>query len=117
MLDCGDCMEMNDESVRAMQHCGWIPQSKWRSAGFPCAVEWGVKEVPVCPGYMLLLPQVQEAQRAAFWTEKGLLRERYEGVEPTGVLMDCVEHLSSAVQDVETHILNESSEASKNGIR
>jgi hypothetical protein len=44
--------------------------------------------------------------------EKGLLKERYEGEELTGVLFDCIEILNGAVGDLEMQI---SSEAANRG--
>ena len=58
-----------------------------------------------CPGYLCRLPQVNEVVQARAWFDKGLLKERFDGLELTGSLMDGIELLESACNDVETYLM------------
>ena len=71
-----------------------------RGPGFPAPPDWP-DDSEICPGYLVQMPAVGEAARARLHWEKGHLRERYEGLKLTGLLLDCIEVLNGAVGEVE----------------
>ena len=74
--------------------------------GFPVPANWG-EDPAICPGYLINLPTVIECARAKLHWEKGLLKERYEGYELTGVLLDSIEILVGAVAEAEASLVSE----------
>jgi hypothetical protein len=105
-LDCHSCVGMMSAAIRARWNCGLLNPKKRTGPGFPVPPSWGA-DSEVCPGYLITLPQVQETARARVHWEKGLLKERYEGEELTGVLFDCIEILNGAVGDLEMQVSSE----------
>ncbi len=88
---------------RAGWSCGWLSKSRRTGPGFRPPTSWPVQEPRICPGWCIALPQVIEAARAMRW--KGSLRERYEGLAPTGLLMDCLDVIEANVSDVESEMM------------
>jgi hypothetical protein len=52
-----------------------------------------------------MLPQVLETARLYSWWEKSQLELRLNGVQPTPLLMDCLDILQGAVNELEGEIL------------
>jgi len=105
-LNCSTCEKDLPANVRARWNCGFLTPKKRVGPGFPSPAGWEADK-DICPGYIIQLPQVIEVARARVHWNKGLLRERYEGEELTGVLLDGLELLEGYVQDLEIQISNE----------
>jgi hypothetical protein len=82
---------------------GWIAKAEREAPGFIVPTAWPVKRPAICPGYVITLPQVLEAYRAINWV--GNLRERYDGVRPTALLMDCIDIAKATLGEVEAHAM------------
>jgi hypothetical protein len=67
--------------------------------GFSSPLDWPIESPAVCPGYLVTMPQVLEAARALAW--KDSLQVRYEGIAPTGLLMDAIDVMQGAMNEVE----------------
>lgn len=100
-MECDACKRMTAETQREYMRCGWMPTSM--RTGPNMHTEIG--ELDTCPGYLIRLPQVNEAARARMHWEHGSLEHRYDGQEPTGTLLDCIEILVSQISEVESEAL------------
>ena len=105
-LNCSSCVKQLPKATRAMWNCGLIPPTSRTGPGFPVPGNWG-EDPPICPGYLITLPTVIECARAKLHWEKGLLKERYEGEEVTGILLDSIEILSGAAAEAEAQWISE----------
>lgn len=100
-------MQRNSELTRQMLGCGWasVPPERMRPfVQVPTPLKFeplkdaeGSRLAPVCPGYLVGLPAVQEVADAWFW--KHDLRMWAEG-QPTPELMRMVRVLDAAVNEV-----------------
>lgn len=85
-LDCSQCLEWMDESARAAARCGWLPAHRLpeldpepdpaKRTANPLLPQHAPSPVSQeCPGWLIALPEVQEAVHARMWWEKGQLGE------------------------------------------
>ena len=65
-----------------------------------------VGDPEICPGYLVALPEVLDAFRAHLHWSKGQLRERLDGLDSTGILMDCIEVAEGASRLLERYVLD-----------
>jgi len=84
------------------QRCGLLPRDP-EAPGFPAQTNWPVDSPSACPGYLVTLPQVLEGARALAWKDN--LVQRYEGLEPTGLVMDAIDIVQSSISEVESAML------------
>jgi hypothetical protein len=103
-LDCTACKEACTECGRAEMHCGFLSEQSW--SGSPPLPNGYPDEPSCCPGYLVSMPIVQEASRARFWAERGMLRDRYDGHPLTEAVFEAVEQLEVAYQEVESYELD-----------
>lgn len=103
LLDCERCLKNTTRQYRRKLNCGWLPKSEHTGPGARINVPFRFpsEEVSECPGWLIQLPRVYETQVAYFWTEKGMLRERYPGNESLELLMSCVQVMSAEQRAVE----------------
>lgn len=81
--------------------CGFLPKVDGAIPPVPDGYNGG--RPTHCPGYYLHMPQVQEASRAAYWRDKGSLREFYDGEELVQLTKDGIDIISSAQQEVQNY--------------
>ncbi len=110
-LDCSKCVERAPKAVRASMNCGWAKPCERTGPGIlstklpPDYRVGDATSADVCPGWLIQSPQANEAVRASGWAKDGLLREFYEGEEPTGLLFDCMDIVRSSISELEAHVL------------
>lgn len=98
LLDCDQCMQDNDELLRAGLGCGWIPPSAlvraapWTHPGYTDA------PLTTCPGYTTKLPEVIEINRARLHWKAGAIRE-FCGGRPTENVLRGIEILEGAANE------------------
>lgn len=104
-MDCTDCKANLTTVERGMRGCGYLPPGKrsgtFRSDKLPAV------ESDMCPGWLITLPQALEAARASGWRTQ--LGQFYEGLEPTGVLMDAIDVFSHEIEVVKAAIMADAS--------
>lgn len=64
----------------------------------------------VCPGYLVQLPQVEEAYRAYSWRKEGALREFYGGQPLTPLAKFAIDTAAGEARAVEQHCIREARE-------
>lgn len=95
-------METITTEERTYLGCGFEPRLERDTPYIPRGFE---HRVTVCPGYSSRLPEVVEVSRAyVHAAEWGTLRDRFDGLDPTGELLDGLEHLRGSVKALETYI-------------
>ena len=99
-LDCTTCEKDLPAKVRARWNCGLLSIRKRVGPGFPSPPSFG-GDTEICPGYLIAMPQVIEVARARVHWQHGLLKERYEGEELTGLVLDGLELLEGYVSEME----------------
>lgn len=122
-LNCYKCMDSPrmTESVRASMGCG-LMRADQRTGYFNSPLPWDdvvnhrrgesyAEQMErcsgtICPGYVVSLPQVQEAALCAAWQDKGSLESRLDGEPVTGLLRECIDEVRGASNAVESHMLN-----------
>lgn len=74
-----------DLEQRRRMHCGWMPKEDWLGEKAELSDLMGCSEqlslLPVCPGWLVRQPAVEEAKMAGFALEKGALRETFPSLE------------------------------------
>lgn len=107
-LNCPTCM-FSDSDKRFYQ-CGQISSAEWTAESQTCPVPGdGPDDVAVCPGYLIQLPQVHEAARAASWRSEGALGQFYD--QPlTQLAKDCIDMVATETKRVEAHAMRKASE-------
>jgi hypothetical protein len=85
-LSCEMCKSVNGPEVREDMNCGWLPNAAELAATNPLAQYPIPGDAPrpesgICPGYLIRLPQVREAEANYAFFDKGCLPTRY----PNGV--------------------------------
>lgn len=103
-LNCNDCIKQLPRKTRAIWNCGLMSPTERTGPGFPVPHDWG-EDPPICPGYLISMPQVVECARAKLHWDKGQLRDRYEGLELTGLLLDSIEILAVSSSEAEANFL------------
>lgn len=89
--------------------CGFIPPDRHFVGDRP------FPEASVCPGYLIRLPEVVEAARALIWAKRGGVEPLYgRGRLPPG-LVDAVDILDSARNEVEARSFRERREEARHG--
>jgi len=104
IFDCDRCQRNTTRLQRREKNCGFLPPDERIGHGaymITVPFEFPTEDIKECPGWLIRLPQVYEAQVAYMWTEKGMLRERYPDGERLELLMDCVQVLSAEQSSVE----------------
>jgi len=86
--------------------CGWEPSVEGATTWWP---RDALDDDPpdTCIGYLIRLPELQEAARAMIHWERGTLRERFGGLEPTGALLDVLETIHRSANELEAHTLRQ----------
>jgi hypothetical protein len=107
-LNCSTCERDLPAKVRAGWNCGLLAVTKRVGPGFPSPASFG-SDTEICPGYLISLPQVIEVARARVHWQKGLLKERYEGEELTGLVFDGLELLEGYISELELQVSTEGS--------
>jgi hypothetical protein len=101
LSNCDDCMSTTTSIERQHMGCGFEPMLEvsrpFAPRGVPC-------KVTVCPGYSTRLPEVIEVSRAYLHWDKGTMRERFAGAEPTPALLDGLELLQGSVRALESYL-------------
>lgn len=89
---------------RAMQGCGRVPPAQ-RTGCFVGALpdmdvdEYGIGiPLEICPGWLITLPQVQEAARAYGW--RTMLPEFYDGAKLPRILFDAIDLFANEIGEV-----------------
>jgi hypothetical protein len=96
-LDCDTC----PKPERRMLGCGWLRASDHLAGDRP------FPEASVCPGYTTRFPEVQEAARALIWAKRGGVAPLYGSGQLPSVLIDAIDILDSARNDVEAETYRE----------
>lgn len=108
-LDCDACMDNLTEHDRRCLGCGFLPESKHHAGDRP------FPEASVCPGYLVRLPEVTEAARALVWSKRGGVEPLYGRGRLPQALVDCVDVLDGARNDVEARTFRERQEEARRG--
>lgn len=105
IFDCETCMKTTTRAYRQSLNCGYLPPHERTGPGAFMQVPFRFPDddADQCPGWLIRLPQVYEAQVAYLWSEKGQLTERYPEDKDLTLVMDCVQVLSAEQNEVDTH--------------
>lgn len=113
MRDCTTCKASTSAAERSLIACGWLPLAEGATpVQFPGldgeydAEGAYVPALTVCAGYTTRLPQVIEAGRARLHWERGTLRARCDGREPTPILLDALEVSEGARNELSDYRAN-----------
>lgn len=107
-LDCEQCKATLSADERRGWNCGWISRSPDAVGSYPLPVAAPKPEDDTCPGYLISLPMVVEAQEAHLWWEKGQLRDLVNGRSRISWLALAIDLVAGAYADVD---LSERAEA------
>lgn len=101
-LDCEQCMATLSASERRGWNCGWLPRSPEDAPGnYPLPDAAPKPADDTCPGYLIQLPLVIEAQQAHLWWEKGQLRDLVAGRSRSQWLSLAVDLVSGSLAEVD----------------
>lgn len=98
-LDCGECRL--DEAEKREWNCGHLPRLPDHRGLYPLPEGAPRPSCDTCPGYLLLLPTVQDALTAHLWWDKGQLDTWVAGRGRSPHLNLYVDVVSSAQAEVE----------------
>ncbi len=82
-------------------NCGWLPRSPDAGADYPLPDAAPRPADDTCPGYLIVLPPVLEAQEAHLWWDKGQLAVWLAGRSRSPWLTLAVDLVAGARADVE----------------
>jgi hypothetical protein len=96
-----------------MWHCGYIDESEWSEKQLPNGIGdprniVSLKDVDVCPGYLVRHPAVQQAQEAGAALEKRSLDIYYPELE--NVILESAMLYASVWSAYESYIMRKSKE-------
>lgn len=83
--------------------CGWEPRVEGAVTWWPRDALAEDEPPDTCIGYLIRLPEVQEAARAMVHWERGTLSERFAGAEITTGLLDVLETIHRSTNELEAH--------------
>jgi hypothetical protein len=107
ILDCTYCQERLTDAQRAKWGCGHLSERLRTGRDYKRIA--GAPEPPECPGYLIGLPEIAEANRALKWAERGDLRNYLFGAEYTQAVVDAVDILRVEADAAQSHSLRERS--------
>lgn len=105
-LDCNACKEALSVESRRTLGCGYLSDTAEKPGGTPPGYDG--PELTTCIGYSTSLPEVIEASRARFWTEKGQLLVWCDGEAPTPALRLAIEEMEIQANAALSHSMAES---------
>lgn len=88
---------------RQLWNCGHLPRSPGNRGEYPLPEAAPKPADDTCPGYLISLPVVQEAQELYLWWTKSQLWELVRGQSRAEWFRQAVELMAGAMSDVEIH--------------
>jgi len=100
-LDCNECVQHLSAAERQLWNCGHLPRLPDNRGEYPLPEAAPRPEDDTCPGYLISLPIVLEAQELHLWWSKSQLWELVRGQSRAPWFRQAVEAVAGANHDVE----------------